>query len=248
MPHAERHLHGAARQVSTQSRHNYNSHRIVSQRLFVDKSLMDVRLIKASVRALGALFAASFGTLQLKITGCELASGSSWAASICHARPILWLACFVGLLSFTLVLLSRRYAIVRRPIAAALLAAYSIYGFDYAFEYKSWWLTLVPSAFMAAAVGVALRTRWGTWMTYITTTLFLGNWLWAIIAAARIGTFESVPPLQTALMFVPGVAYALLAGYCCYACAPRDGMSAGRSEKVEIDADAMAESELRQEQ
>jgi hypothetical protein len=188
---------------------------------------MDVKLIKVAVRALAALFAASFGTLHIKIMGCQLASGSSSATSICHARPVFWLACFVGLFSFTLVVLSQRYAIVRRPIAAALLAAYSLYGFNYAFEYKSWWLTLVPSAFLAAAFGVAWKTQWGTWLTYGTTMLFLGHWLWGIIAAARIGTFESIPPLQTALMFVPGIACALLAGYCCYSCKQRDGLNAG---------------------
>ena len=141
---------------------------------------------------------------------------------------MVWLACFVGLFELTLVLLSRRYAIVRRPIAVVLLGAYSVYGFNYAYEYQLWWLTLVPSASMAAAVGVALKTRWGTWATYGTTTLFLGYWLWGIIAAARMGTFESISPLQSALMFVPGIAYALLAGYCCYACTAVDS-SYGRS-------------------
>jgi hypothetical protein len=188
---------------------------------------MDVRLIKVAVRALAALFAAFFGTLQLKITGCQLASGSDWAASICHARPILWLACFGGLFSVTLVALSRRFAFVRRPIAVVLLAAYALYGFDYAYEYKSWRLALVPSAVMAAAVGVALKTQWGTWLTYGTTTLFLGYWLWGIFAAARVGTLQSTPRLQAALMFVPGIACALLAGYCCYACRRRDGLKAG---------------------
>ena len=188
---------------------------------------MDLRLIKVAVRALGALFAASFGTFLYKFSGCHLAPDSSWAASTCHAGPMAWLACFVGLFSLTLVLLSRRYAIVRRPTAVVLLAAYSVYGFNYAFEYRSWWLTLVPSAFMAAAFGVALRTRWGTWATYATTTLFLGHWLWGIIAAARMGTFESIPPLQSALMFVPGIAYALLAGYCSYVCTQRDRLNAG---------------------
>ena len=186
------------------------------------KSLMGVRTIKVSVSVLGALFAASFGTLLFKFTDCRLSSNSSWAASICPTGTVAWWAFFVGLFSLTLVLLSRRYAIVRRPTAVVLLAAYSVYGFHYAFEYQSWWLTLVPLAFMAAAVGVALRTRWGTWATYGTTTLFLGNWLWGIIAAARAGTFESLRPLQSALMFVPGIAYVLLAGYCCYACTQRD--------------------------
>jgi hypothetical protein len=188
---------------------------------------MDVRVIKATVRTLVALFAAFFGTLQLSMTVCRLEPGASWTHSLCHthsiASPLLSFACLFAL---TLLVLSRRSAAFRRPLAVLFLLAYAIYGLVEAFEYQLWWLALVPVAALAAAIGVALRARWGTLATYAISALFVIYWLWGVITAALGGVFQSRPPLEAALMLVPGIAFGLLAGFCCYACRPRAAQSA----------------------
>jgi hypothetical protein len=57
----------------------------------------------------------------------------------------------------------------------------------------------------------------GTIVTYAISALFVTYWSSGVIAAARAGAFQSSPPLQAALMLVPGIAFGLLAGFCCYA-------------------------------
>ncbi len=74
---------------------------------------------------------------------------------------------------------------------------------------------------LAAAIGVALRARWGTLVTYAISALFAIYWSWSVIAGARAGEFQSNPPLVAALMLVPGIAFGLVAGFCCYASRPR---------------------------
>jgi hypothetical protein len=115
---------------------------------------------------------------------------------------------------------------LRRPLAVLLLLAYAIYGLVEAFEYQLWWLALVPVAALAAGIGVALRARWGTLTTYAISILFVMYWLWGVITAALGGVFQSRPPLQAGLMLVPGIAFGLLAGFCCYACRPPATQSA----------------------
>jgi hypothetical protein len=98
-----------------------------------------------------------------------------------------------------------------------LLIAYAIYGISYAFRYQAWWLALVPVAALAAAIGVALRARWGSLLIYAISALYAIYWSWGVVTAARTGVFQSVRPLQAALMLVPEIAFILLAGFCCYA-------------------------------
>jgi len=179
-------------------------------------------VIKAAVRTLAALFAAFFGTLQLSMTTCRLVPGASWTRSLCHDHSIASsLLSFVCLFALTLLILSRRSAAFRRPLAALFLLAYAFYGLVYAFEYQLWWLALVPVAALAAAIGVALQARWGALVTYAISALFVIYWSWGVITAARVGAFQSRPPLEAALMLVPGIAFGLLAGFCCYASRPR---------------------------
>jgi hypothetical protein len=179
---------------------------------------MDARLIKTAALLPLALFAAFFGTVQLQITGCQLAPEASWTDWICHTHRVsFWLLCFGCLFLLTLLVLSRRSTAFRRPLAVLLMLAYTLFAFGQAFEYQLWWFALVPSATLAAAIGIALRTQWGTFLTYAVSALLLVNWLWGIVTAARVGVFQSNPPVLAALMLVPGIAFLLLAGFCCYA-------------------------------
>jgi hypothetical protein len=106
--------------------------------------------------------------------------------------------------------------ILRRPLAVLLLLSYGVYGVVDATGYGLWWRALVPVAALAAAVGVWLRARWGTLLTYAVAVLYALYWAWATIAAAGAGYFSSQPPLKGALALVPGIAFGLLAGFCCY--------------------------------
>jgi hypothetical protein len=174
-------------------------------------------VIKFLVRALATLFAAFFGTLQVSMTGCALAPGAAWTRWLCHSHSVASsILLFAILFVFTVLVLSRRCVAWRVPIAAVLLVSYGIYGIIDAIEYQLWWLALVPVVALAAAAGIGLRARWGTLLTYAIAALFALYWSWGVVMAVRGGVFGSRPLLENALMLVPGIAFGLLAGFCCY--------------------------------
>ncbi len=176
---------------------------------------MDV--IKSAVRTLVALFAAFFGTLQLSMSGCALAPGAAWTQWLCHSHSIASSILLFGvLLALTLFALSRRCMAWRVPMAVVVLLSYGIYGIIDVIGYRLWWLALVPVVALAAAAGVGLRARWGTLLTYAISALFALFWSWGVVTAARVGLFRSQPFLKAVLMLVPGIAFGLLAGFCCY--------------------------------
>lgn len=173
--------------------------------------------LKTFMRLVVALFAALFGTLQLSMTIVAFVPADAWVRDICHAHPILSPGVsFVTLFAVTLLLLSRRCAAWRLPLAVILLAGYGIYGIVEAIHYRAWWLALAPLVALASAVGVGLRARWGALVTYALSTLFVLYWIWGIVTAARNGIFASRSALVDALMLVPGAAFLLLAGFCSY--------------------------------
>lgn len=173
--------------------------------------------LKTSIRLIVVLFAALFGTLQLSMTIQVLLPADAWVRQICHAHPIGSAGLsFVTLFAITLLLLSRRCAGWRLPLAVVLLASYGIYGIVEAIRHRAWWLALAPLAALASAVGVGLRARWSALLTCTLSTLFLLYWIWDIVTAARNGTFASRSALIDVLMLVPGAAFLLLAGFCSY--------------------------------
>ena len=177
-------------------------------------------MIKAAARILSALFVGLFGTLELSLTVCRIGTGGIGIGQLCTDHPIASpLVSFALLFSLTLLLLSRRCTTWRVPIAVVLLAGYGLYGVAAAFGYGLWWIALVPIAALLAAIGVGLRERWGTLLTYAISILFGIYWGWGIFS--ETSTFASRDPLEVALSFVPGMAYALLAGFCCYVTTPR---------------------------
>jgi hypothetical protein len=172
--------------------------------------------IKTAVRIVVALFVAFFGTLQLSMTMQAAIPADAWIRRICRVHPIMSpTLSFATLLAITFLVLSRRCAAWRIPLAVVLLLSYGIYGIVEAIEYRAWWLALAPVVALAAAVGVGLRARWGALLTYVISILFALYWLWGIVTVARDGTLFSLP--FGALMLVPGAAVLLLAGFCCYA-------------------------------
>jgi hypothetical protein len=175
-------------------------------------------VIKTAVRTLVAFFAGFFGTVQLSMTTCPFAPKAAWVLWLCRVHPLVSSALsFVFLFALTLVVLSHTRATWRVPLAVMLLLSYGVYGIVDAIGYRAWWLALVPVCALAAAVGVGLRARWGTLLTYAICSLFALYWAWGVITAARSGAFLSQPSLVRALMLVPGIAFGLLAGFCCYA-------------------------------
>lgn len=175
-----------------------------------------MRAFKTAVRILVALFAAFFGTLQISMSG--------------HDRRIaMWILLFSLLFALTLYVLSHDCVKWRVPIAVVILVTYGIYGIVDAFGYRLWWFGLVPFVALIAAVGVSLRARWGTLVTYAKSVLFALYWSWGIFTAVNDGYFDSRPALEGALSFVPGIAFLLLAGFCCYSAssAPRATSTAG---------------------
>jgi len=169
-----------------------------------------MKAFKTTVRILVAVFTAFFGTLQITM--------------IRHDHRIaIGIVLFALLFSLTLYVLSHDLAKWRVPIAVLSLLTYGVYGIVDAFGYRLWWFGLVPFAALIAAVGVGLRARWGTLVTYAISILFALYWSWGIFMAANGGYFETRPALEGALSFVPGIAFLLLAGFCCYSAsnAPR---------------------------
>ena len=183
---------------------------------------MDVRVIKSIVRGLAALFVGLLGSLQLSMTGCQFAPEAALSRWVCKTHPLAsLLLTFPLLFALTLLMLSRRFAAFRRPVAVLLLAAYAVYVAHQAFEFRLWSLALLAMAFGAGALGVGMRTRWGTRVTYAISALFVLYWLWGVVMAAREGVFQMSPPLEAALSLAPGITFGLLAGFCCYACRQR---------------------------
>lgn len=169
-----------------------------------------MKAFKTTVRILVAVFTAFFGALQITM--------------IRHDHRIaIGIVLFALLFSLTLYVLSHALEKWRVPIAVVILLTYAIYGIIDAFGYRLWWLGLVPFGALIAAVGVGLRTRWGTLVTYAISILFTLYWSWEIFMVATGGYFESRPVLEGALSFVPGIAFLLLASFCCYSAsrAPR---------------------------
>ena len=174
--------------------------------------------IKTAIRIFVALFAAFFGTLQLSMTICTSPTRGASTRWLCHAYPVVSsILSFIIFLALTLFVLSRRCATWRVPLAVVLLLIYGTYGIVDAIGYQAWWLALAPVVAVAAAVGVGLRARWGALLTYAVAAIFALYWTWGVVTAVRNGVFLSRPPLMGALMMVPGIAFALLAGFCCYA-------------------------------
>ena len=175
-------------------------------------------MIKAIVRTTAALVVALFCTVQITISVCQPATTLALTRSLCQTHSLLsWVLTFAVLFAVTLLALSTRFARLRNWFAVGLLVAYAAYGFVSVFDYRTWQLAPLPLAVLIAAVGVALKARWGTFATYAVTAVFAIYIVWGLIAAARAGYLRSVPPLEACLAFVPGVTFLLLAGFCCYA-------------------------------
>jgi hypothetical protein len=185
--------------------------------------------IKTAVRILVALFAGFFGTVQLSMTTCAFAPKAAWSRWLCGMHPLVSSALsFVILFALTLTVLSHRRTAWRVPVAVLLLLSYGVYGIVDAIGYRAWWLALVPVCALAAAGGIGLRARWGTLLTYAISALFALYWAWGVLTAARNGVFLSQSPLMGGLMLVPGIAFGLLAGFCCYASAGADSTTTRR--------------------
>lgn len=173
--------------------------------------------LKTFARLVIALFAAVFGTVQLSMTMQAVVPADAWLRRVCHAHPIVSPGLsVVALFAITLLLLGRRCAVLRMPLAAIVLASYGIYGIVEAIHYRAWWLALAPVLALASAVGVGLRARWGALLTYALSTFFVLYWIWGVVVAVRNGTFVSRSPLIDVLMLVPGTAFLLFAGFCTY--------------------------------
>jgi hypothetical protein len=173
--------------------------------------------LKTSIRLLVTLFAALFGTLQLSMTIQALLPADAWVRQMCHAHPIVSPGLsFVTLFAITLLVLSRRCAAWRLPLAVVVLASYGIYEIVEAVHYRAWSLALAPLVALGSAVGVGLRASWGAFLTCALSTFFVVYWIWGVVTAARNGTFVSRSALIDVLMLVPGTAFLLLAGFCCY--------------------------------
>jgi hypothetical protein len=174
-------------------------------------------IVKIAIRIFAAFFAAFFGALQLSMTVCVSRPRGASTGWLCHAHPVVSsILSFTILVALTLLVLSRRCAAWRLPLAVVLLLTYGIYGVVDAIGYRVWWLALAPLVAVVAAVGVGLRARWGTLLTYALSALFALYWTWGVVTVARSGAFFSRSPLLGALTLVPGLAFGLLAGFCCY--------------------------------
>ena len=189
---------------------------IDSLTVYQDSNVMDARAIKTTVTAFAAVFVAFFGTVQLWMLMCRPESLLTQKICSKHQLTVNLLA-FAVLACATVFLLSRRAVVFRRPIAVLLLLVFTVYASIYAWQTRLWWHAVVAIAILAASIGVALRTRWGAIVTYALTALYVTYWLWAVVRSVQMGFFEANRPLVSALTLVPGIAYMLLAGFCCYA-------------------------------
>jgi uncharacterized membrane protein (UPF0136 family) len=174
--------------------------------------------MKLVIRVLIALFGASFGSLQIQMSGCRPGLlEQPWSGWLCgnHVpRTLLILIPFLFVV--LLFLLGKRSVIFRRPISVLLLVIYGIYGILDSFEWRAWWLALVPIGALLAAVGIVSGNAWGRVLIWALSLLFALYWIWSIGVAIHSGYLTSARPFQSALSLVPGIAFGLLAGFCCY--------------------------------
>jgi len=72
----------------------------------------------------------------------------------------LWIVSVPVLFVLFIALLSALFSRFRQYIVVALLAVYGLYGLFESIGAPLGWTSIFPPALLAAAVGVALRTRW----------------------------------------------------------------------------------------
>lgn len=97
-----------------------------------------------------------------------------------------------------------------------LLAVYGVYGVIQSVAPPLAWTALFPPALLAAAVGVAINTRWARSLVYALTLVFVTTWGYSIWVAANAGYFQSSGPARSLLSLMPGIAFVLLGLFCCY--------------------------------
>src|SRR5438309_217735 len=114
--------------------------------------------MKSVIRVLIALFGAFFGSLQIQMSGCRPGlPGQPWKDWLCGNHvPRTWLILIPFLFVVLMLLLGKRSVVFRRPISVLLLVIYGIYGVLDSFEWRAWWLALVPIGALLAAIGIVL--------------------------------------------------------------------------------------------
>jgi hypothetical protein len=177
----------------------------------------EVQWMKSIIRILIALFGAFFGSLQINMISCRHGIPERpWSHWFCENQLWTWPVLLLVLFTALMLLLGKHFVAFRRPISVFLLLLYGVYGILYAIEWRVWWPALVPIGSVLAAVGIALRKVWGRLIVCAFSLVFTLYWCWSVAYAVLSGYMTSVRPLEAALSLVPGIAFVLLAGFCCY--------------------------------
>lgn len=179
------------------------------------------RGVKAAIRIAGALFGALFGSLAVSVQVCTSAAHAPtwphWADIVCgHNIWLQWLMSIPVLFALLSFLLGASVRRSRVHIVVLVLAAFGIYAAFNSLENRSWWWVEVPVLALAAAFGVALRKRWARYVVYALTLVYAVAWGYSICRGVVVGLFHEYGAARSVLSLLPGIAFALVAAFCCY--------------------------------
>jgi hypothetical protein len=174
--------------------------------------------MKAFTRVLIALFGAFFVSLYAQVSVCRPGileqPSNQWLCG--HRLLPTWLLLIPVFFIALMLLLGKHCVAYRRTMSVLLLSTYGIYAAFESVNLHAWWQVSFSVAMLLAAVGIALRKRWGSVLVCALSLLFGVYYIWSVGVAVHSGYLKTVRPLEAALSFVPGIAFGLLAGFCCY--------------------------------
>jgi hypothetical protein len=180
----------------------------------------DATIMKSFIRLFAALFGTIFGSLVISVQSCTYASETNWprwADFVCgHNVPHLWVVTAPLLFVLIWLVLSRHFKKYRHYVAVLLAVLYGLAGLLKFHDSPSVWMALFTAVSFAAAAGIALRSRWGSYLVYAQALLFSATWAYAVWIATTSGYFATLGIGKTTVSLLPGIAFLLLFSFACH--------------------------------
>jgi hypothetical protein len=131
--------------------------------------------MKAFTRVLIALFGAFFVSLYAQVSVCRPGipeqPSNQWLCG--HRLLPTWLLLIPVFFIALMLLLGKHCVAYRRTMSVLLLSTYGIYAAFESVKLHAWWQVSFSVAMLLAAVGIALRKRWGSVLVCALSLLFV---------------------------------------------------------------------------
>jgi len=186
--------------------------------------------MKSFIRVLIALYGAFFASLYGQVSACP--SGTleqPWKEWLCGHRLLpTWLLLIPVLFIAFMFLLGKHSLAYRRTMSVLLLSTYGIFAAFETVNSHAWWQVPFSVSVLLAAIGIALRKKWGSVLVCALSLVFAVIYAWSVVTGIQSGYIKTVRPLEAVLSFMPGIAFGLLAGFCCYVAIQQHNPEVGR--------------------